>query len=95
VAQHARPADALDPVPFDVRLEAAELRGQLRADVGLDRIPGAGLDEPVDERVGERLRVVDRRLRLRAAAAAREEQTEDKGDRREADQAAVVCSCFR
>ena len=95
MAQNARPADALDPVPFDVRLEAAELRGQLRADVGLDRVPRAGLDEPVDERVGERLRIPDRRLRLRAAAAARDEQTEDERERREADQAAVVCSCFR
>jgi hypothetical protein len=95
VAQYARLAHALDPVPLDVGLEAAELLGQLRADVGLDRVPRSGLDEPVHERVGEGLRVLDRRFRIRAAAAARDEQAEDERDRCEADQAAVVCSCFR
>jgi hypothetical protein len=65
-----------DSVLPDVRLEVAQLRGQLWADVGLDRVPGPDLDEAVYETVGERLRV--REARPRAAAAAREEQGKRK-----------------
>jgi hypothetical protein len=49
------------------RLTEAISRGSCRARSGVP------IDEPVHERVGEGLRVLGRRLRIRAAAAARDE----------------------
>jgi hypothetical protein len=62
MAQHAGLAHPPDPVLPDVGLETAELRCQLRADVALDRLPRPHLDEPVHERLGEGLRVLESRL---------------------------------
>jgi hypothetical protein len=95
VSQNPLARDVVDPVLADLRLELADLRRQLGADVGLDRLPRPDGGEPLDEVVRERLCLRRARLRLRATTTARDERGEDERRQSRAGQAAAVCSCFR